>query len=256
MKQLACLVVAVATATSTVWAAEKPASLKLCYDNVDVYPWVVGNKGLNLTMLNMVSQKAGVKFEYVPLPWKRCLDEMRAGHMDGAFAASFKPDRLALGVYPGGGDKPDASKMMMLDGYSLYRLKGSKADYDGKMVINVSGAVGAQRGYSIVDQLKAMPGVPVDDGTGSADDTLRKLVAGRIGAAALQTLEGDNTIAQPEFAGKVEKVATPLVEKPYYLMLSKQFYGSYKDLANEIWQAVATVRESAEYKKQVTQFKK
>lgn len=237
-----------------VQAEDKPATLKFCHDNVDVYPWVVvGKGGLNLVHLKMVEQKLGLKFEMVSMPWARCLDEMRQGNMDGAFAASFKTDRLVSGSYPMAGDKPD-NRYMMMDGYSLYRLKGSNAGYDGKALTNVSGTFGAQQGYSIVDQLKGL-GARVDDGARSADDNLRKLVAGRVQAVALQTLEGDNSIQQAEFAGKVEKVAPPLVEKPYYLMLSKQFVAKYGGLSADIWNAVAAVRESAEYKKQVSQFK-
>ncbi|QDQ28461.1 amino acid ABC transporter substrate-binding protein [Chitinimonas arctica] len=244
-----------AAAALTVSAADKPASIKLCYDNVEVYPWAVeGRDGLNIVQLKMAAQKLGTKLEFVKIPWARCLDELRQGNMDGAFAASFKPDRLAMGSYPGGGDKPDTSKYMMMDGYSLYRLKGSNVGYDGKAISNVTGAVGAQQGFSIVDQLKGM-GVRVDDGTRSADDSLRKLTAGRLQAVALQTLEGDNSIQQAEFAGKVEKVSPPLVEKPYYLMLSKQFIGKYGDFSKEVWNTVAAVRDSAEYKKAAGAFK-
>jgi polar amino acid transport system substrate-binding protein len=250
------LAAAIATlSTLPALAADKPASVKLCYDNVDVYPWVVGgNKGLNITHLRMVEQKVGIKFELVSVPWKRCLNDMKQGTVDGAFAASFKPDRLELGVYPGGGDKPDTSKMMMMDGYTLYKAKGSPVTFDGKTISNLKEAVGAQAGYSIVDQLKAM-GVRVDDGTRSADDTLRKLVAGRLSAAALLTLEGDESIKQAEFADKVEKVSPPLVEKPYYLIFSKQFYARYKDFANNVWDQIAAVRESPEFKKAVREFK-
>ncbi|MEH6461548.1 substrate-binding periplasmic protein [Chitinimonas sp. JJ19] len=244
-----------AVAGLAVQAAEKPASVKLCFDNVEVYPWVVeGRDGLNIVQLKMAAQKLGVKIEFVRTPWARCLDDLGKGNMDGAFAASFKTDRLAVGFYPGASDKADATKYMMMDGYSLYKAKGSNINFDGKTIANLTSAVGAQQGYSIVDQLKGM-GVRVDDGTRSADDTLRKLLAGRLQAVALQTLEGDNSIQQAEFAGKVEKVSTPLVEKPYYLMLSKQFVGKNADFAKELWNAVAAARESPEYKKAVSSFK-
>lgn len=247
---------ALALASTAIFAADKPASMKLCVDSVEVFPWVVeGRDGLNIVQLKMVGAKLGVKFDIVRIPWERCLDEMRQGNMDGAFAASFKPDRLTKGVYPGGGDKPDTTKYMMMDGYTLFRAKGSTIGFDGKTITNLNGgAVGAQQGYSVIDQLKTM-NVRVDDGTRSAADTLRKLVSGRLGAAALQTLEGENALQQPEFAGKVEKVTPPLIEKPYYLMLSKQFYGKYGDFSKQVWDTVASVRESGEYKKAMANFK-
>jgi polar amino acid transport system substrate-binding protein len=239
----------------TVQAAEKPTSIKLCTDNVESYPWVVnGRDGLNVIHLKQVGQKLGIKIEISSIPWARCLDDMRQGTMDGAFSASFKQDRLAMGLYPGASDKPDMAKFLMMSGYSLYRLKENNVSYDGKTISNLTSAVGAQQGYSIVDQLKSM-GVRVDDGTRGADDNLRKLLAGRLQVVALQTQEGDNSITQSEFSGKVEKMSPPLVEKPYFLMLSKQFYGKHTEFANEVWDTVVSVRESPEFKKAVSSFK-
>lgn len=235
--------------------ADKPASMKLCYENEDVYPWVLKAKpGLNIIMLNAVEQKLAVKFELVGLPWKRCQDEVKNGAMDGLFAASFKPDRMEIGIYPMAAGKPDESKAMMMDGYTLYRLKGSAVQWDGKK-LTVGGAIGAQPGYSIIDQLKAL-GAKVDDGARTADDNLRKLIAGRVDAVALQTLEGGNSLANnAEFSTKVERVSPVLVEKPYYLMLSKQFVAKYGDFSKEAWDAVVQVRESPDYKAKASSFK-
>lgn len=237
------------------WAAEKPAVVKFCHEDTDVYPWVLKDRpGLNIVHMKAVEQKLGAKFEIVPLPWKRCQEEMREGKVDGIFAASFKTERLEMGHYPMSGDKTDASRAMMFDGYSLYRLKGSGAQWDGSK-LTVSGAVGAQPGYSIIDQLKQL-GARVDDGTKTADDNLRKLLAGRLDAVALQTLEGDNALStNAEFAAKIEKVKPPLVDKPFFLMLSKQFVGKYGDFSKDIWKTLAEVRESADYKSKMASFK-
>ncbi|MFC4161188.1 substrate-binding periplasmic protein [Chitinimonas lacunae] len=240
---------------SLVNAADKPASVKFCHENNESYPWLVADRpGLNLIMMKQVEKQLGTKVELAALPWKRCLDELKNGTVDGAFKSSFKADRLEFGLYPMQGDKPDTSKRMLDESYTLYKLKGSKLDWDGK-TLKADGSVGAQLGFSVVEQLKGM-GVKVDDGARSADDNLKKLLAGRVSAVALQTQEADNTIAgSTEFRDKVEKVSPPLSEKPYFLMLSKQFVAKHPDFARQVWDTVAQVRESAEYKKQVQQFR-
>ena len=237
------------------FAGEKPPSMKFCHEDVDVYPWVLKDRpGLNVIHMRGVEQKLGVKFEILPLPWKRCQEELREGKVDGIFAASFKNERLEIGHYPMSGDKTDAARAMMYDGYSLYRLKGGSAQWDGSK-LNVAGSVGAQPGYSILDQLKQL-GARVDDGAKTADDNLKKLVAGRVEAVALQTLEGDNAIAtNAEFSAKVEKVKPPLVDKPFFLMLSKQFVAKYADFSKDIWKTLAEVRESPDYKAKMGAFK-
>lgn len=249
------IAITIAMVWTTATAADRPTAVKLCHEDVDVYPWVLKDRaGLNIVHLRAVEQKLGVKLEISPLPWKRCQESMREGKVDGIFAASFKIDRMEMGHYPMLGDKPDETRAMMYDGYSLYRIKGGSAQWDGTR-LTVVGSVGAQSGYSIIEQLKQL-GAKVDDGTKTAEDTLRKLLAGRIDAAALQTLEGDNALStNAEFAAKVEKVSPALVDKPFFLMLSKQFVGKYADFSKEIWKTVADVRESADYKNKMRSFK-
>lgn len=240
---------------ASAWSATKPAVAKFCHEDMDVYPWVLKDRpGLNIVHMRAVEQKLGVKFEIVSLPWKRCQEDMREGKVDGIFAASFKTERLEMGLYPMVGDKLDPTRAMMFDGYSMYRVKGTSAQWDGKKLTAV-GTIGAQPGYSIIDQLKPL-GVKVDDGAKAASDNLRKLLAARVDAVALQTLEGDNALAtQPEFSEKIEKVKLPLVEKPFFLMLSKQFVAKYGDFSADIWKTLADVRESPDYKSKMAAFK-
>lgn len=239
----------------TVHAADKPASVKFCHENNESYPWLIADRpGLNIIMMKQIEKQLGTKVELAALPWKRCLEDLKAGAVDGAFKSSFKADRLEFGLYPMQGDKPDNSKRMLDESYTIYKVKGGQVDWDGK-TLKVNGSIGAQLGFSVVEQLKGM-GLKVDDGARSADDNLKKLISNRVGAVALQTQEADNTIAStPEFRDKVEKVSPPLSEKPYFLMLSKQFVAKNPDFAKQVWDTVAQVRESAEYKKQVQQFR-
>lgn len=249
------IVLALCLTSLAAQAADKP-SVKACTENEDSYPWVLKDRpGLTLLLLQMVEKQVGSKIEVVPLPWKRCLEEVKAGTMDAVFKISFSAARQAeLGNYPMADDKPDANRRILVDSYSLYRLKGAAVEWDGT-VLKAVGNVGAQSGFSVVDQLKGL-GAKVDDSVRSADDNLKKLVAGRIVALALQTEEGDISVdANPEFKGKVERIKPFLVEKPYYLIFSKQFSAKNPDHTKEVWDAIGRVRESAEYKNVVKGFK-
>ncbi|PHV09746.1 substrate-binding periplasmic protein [Chitinimonas sp. BJB300] len=246
---------AVLLTTSTAFSADKPPVVKLCTEDTDSYPWLLKNRpGLNVIMLQMVAKRLEVKLDIKPLPWKRCMALVKSGAMDGIFKISYKADRKDLGHYPMIGDKADPSKRMLDDSYSLYRLKGSDVEWNGKAILNAIADVGAQSGFSIVDQLKDL-GVAVDDSTRVAKENLQKLLLSRVSAVALQTLEGDNVVASNvEMRDKIERLNPPLVEKPYYLMLSKTFVSLYREFSIQIWDAIAEVRESPEYKMQVTQF--
>ncbi|WP_460532793.1 substrate-binding periplasmic protein [Chitinimonas naiadis] len=241
---------------STAWALDKPGKVRICSEDEDSYPWVLKDKpGLNVIMMRLVEKQLGTTVEVQPLPWKRCMALVKAGELDGLFKISFAPDRLETGRYPMVGDRPDASKRMLDESYSLYRLKGSKVEWDGTAIRNAPEPIGAQPGYSIIPQLKGM-GMRVDDGVRGAAEHFQKLLVGRVSAVALQTLQGDASLAQrPEFVAKIERIDPPLVTKPYFLMLSKPFVEKYPDFAQKVWETVAVVRESGEYKTAMQQFK-
>ncbi len=171
------------TAAWPVLAANKPG-IPLCFERQEVLPWrTLDGGGLNFELLNEVARRIGVEFDYQSMPWKRCLAQLKANQVGGAFAVSFSQERLALGAYPGG-QKADPAQRMHIDRYVLARRKGSRVDWDGKAFRNLEGRVGFQLGYSVGDFLRAQ-GVLVDEGSQRSDELLQKLVSGRVEAVAV-----------------------------------------------------------------------
>jgi len=164
--------------------------------------------------------------------------------VDGAFAVSYKSDRREIGEYPGGGN-PDAGKRMHVDRYMLLRKKGSKVDWDGKTLSNVDGAVGAQLGYSVGDQLRSL-NVTVDEGSQRSDELARKLIAGRLAAAAVGGSDAVTLMSGP-FAAQLELIPRPLAEKPYFLILSHQMVERWPEQSKKIWSSIEQVRNSSAY---------
>lgn len=254
-KNVVVLALAALGMAATPAIASEP-TLKICHENEDSFPWLFKDRvGLTASLIKIAEKTYGGKVELVPLPWKRCLDDAKNGAIDGVLKISFSADRTEFLVYPMAGDKPDASKRLLNDSYSLYRVKGSTAvSWDGK-VLKADGAIGAQSGFSVVKQLQTL-GARVDDSIRSADANLTKLVGGRVAAVALQTDEGDISLASnAELTGKLEKMTPVLVEKPYFVAFSKQFYAKDKAATQKLWDAIAVARESSEYKDIVKKFK-
>jgi polar amino acid transport system substrate-binding protein len=227
-------------------------TIKLCHDEAESSPWLIKNgKGLNIVLMEEAAAKNGVKLAISSLPWKRCLNAVEDKSIDGAIAASFNQERAAFAVYPTTGGKPDATKRLHSDEYSLYQLKGGKLEWDGTKFNNLTGAIGAQRGYSIINDIKKA-GAKVDEGGAFPRDNMRKIIGGQVQAIALTTQEGDALIAQPDFAGKVEKIATPLTQKNYFTIFGKDYYSANQKTVDNLWAVMATIRESKEYKAKVT----
>jgi len=223
--------------------------LTLCFENKVVLPWrTVEFTGLNFELLKRVESKLDVRFEYRLLPWKRCLAKLKANEVDGAFSVSYSPERMQYGIFPGDG-APDSRQRMHSARYYLIRKKGSSLDWDGRQFHHVDGKIGFQLGYSIGEQLRAMH-LPVDESNDSVHNVGRKLLAGRLAGAAVFDSDADNLMRGP-LGPKLEIVATPLVEKPYYLLLSARLVKARPELADRIWKAIENVRDGREYGKLV-----
>lgn len=222
-------------------------SVTLCYEAQDVLPWrTEKGGGLNFELLQLVGQRLDVHFDFQSIPWKRCLAQLKANAVDGAFAVSYKPDRREIGEYPGGGNA-DAAKRMHTDTYVLLRRKGSKVEWDGKHFNNLDGAIGFQLGYSVGDVLRAH-NVEVDEGSQRADELARKLIAGRVAAAAIGGSDAAGLMRGP-LGAQLEQLPVPIIEKPYFLILSHALVASRPQLAGRIWSEIEKVRNSAAYKK-------
>lgn len=221
--------------------------VRLCYERADVRPWrTEDGRGLNFELLSLVGRRENIRFDFQSMPWKRCLEQLKANEVDGAFAVSFKTDRREIGEYPGGAT-PDVAKRMHVDRYVLLRRKGSNVEWDGKALHNVDGAIGAQLGYSVTDVLRSL-NVTVDEGSQRSDELVRKLLAGRLAAAAVGGSDARTLLAGP-FGPQIEALPLPLIEKPYFLLLSHRLVERQPQLARRIWDAVETVRNGAEYRK-------
>jgi polar amino acid transport system substrate-binding protein len=231
--------------------------ITLCFERQEVRPWrTLDGGGLNFELLAEVAKRTGVVFDYQSMPWKRCLEQLKANQVGGAFAVSFNRERMALGAYPGvnpGAVEPQANvaKRMHIDTYMLVRRRGSRLEWDGKSLRNLDGRIGYQLGYSVGDFLRAQ-GVAVDDGSQRSDELAQKLIAGRLAGAALGGGDAARLMRGP-YGKRLEMLPLPLIEKPYYLVLSSALVASQPQLATRLWDAVEEVRNSPAYRKREQQ---
>jgi len=236
-------------------AAGAQTVLRLCAEDEDSHPWLLkGGRGLNMLMLAAVEERLALRILVERQPWRRCLQSLRDNLVDGAFKASFSPERQEFAHYPLRDGQLDEDRRMLTESYHLYRRKGAAVLWDGQNLRSGERPVGAQAGFSIVPWLQAK-GVKVDDGTRQAEAVLTKLVRERVDAAALQTQQAEHLIRKrPEWAALIERLEPPLVAKPYYLVLSRALVARDAALAERLWDAVGAVRESPAYQQAVAEF--
>lgn len=203
--------------------------------------------GTLFELLQLTARNLNLDIQFRRAPWKRRLLEIEMNEVDGISFASFKKERMKIGVYPMKYGKPDTDRRTHTVAYYFYKLENSPFMWDGQAFHNLDGPVGVQRGAAIVGLLKAK-GVRVEESK-AARQGLMKLVKGRVAAYVEVGNFADVDLAnEPEKFKGVVKIPTPIREKPYYLMLSHKFVKEHPQLAEQIWDEIEKVRESKEYK--------
>ena len=221
----------------------------VCEDKED-FPGVMGNSpailpnnpGAGIEALRLVASRLGIEIKFVRMPWTRALEfELKNGTVDGLFTASYKKERETFGLYPMKAGVIDDSKALYSSNYVFYKLKSSKIEWDGKTLTGLLGNIGAPRGYSIVGDLQKL-GYTMEESDGTLTD-FKKMDANRMEIAAELELTGDLFLERnPYLAQKIIKLSPPIVMKPYYVMLSKQFVAANPELAVKIWDSIGDMR--------------
>lgn len=95
-KKIATIILLLLFATSTIFASAKTYKIG-CVE--DYYPYIKVNKsgeleGIIIDWWNLLSEKTGAKFEFVPLSIKNCIEKTKSGEID-AIAGIFYSEKLA-----------------------------------------------------------------------------------------------------------------------------------------------------------------
>jgi polar amino acid transport system substrate-binding protein len=235
-----------------------PNELKFCYEDENAFPWVFSYnekiEGLDIRLIKLLETEINTSIQLISLPWKRCMSFLKTNQVDGAFAASFKQERLSMGVYPTVKDgRLNQQQRLHTSSYSLYTSPNSDLKWDGTSFHNLKGKISAQLGFSIIDKLQKL-GANVHEVKGperALTSVLSKLSVG----AAIQTDRADFILSKSAtLQGQLVKYPVALVEKPYYLMLSFKLTKSHPEFSQTIWNSIEKIRNSETMQKSSNEF--
>lgn len=225
--------------------------LRFCYEDVAQPPWTMPDgSGVTLDLLRRVQQRQNENFELLPMPWKRCIEEVRIGTMDAMDASADTPERREFSMVPTLPDgRGDPSAALMTENFNLYFRIGSGVTWDGQTLVVPHGPVITPRGYYVAALLQQR-GFTVSESAKSSEDGLRMLAQGSADAALLQGREAELTCANdPRFRNLVAEARIPYAVLPLYLMVGRKVFDADPKRINRIWNDIRAVLASAEYKK-------
>jgi polar amino acid transport system substrate-binding protein len=202
--------------------------------------------GLAVELLRLAGRRAGVSVSFARVPWQRGLYMLENGLADATFFSSYRQERLGFGVYPMKDGRPDTARAMMAQAYRLYVRRESGVTWDGTRVTGLRQPVGATPGFAVAAFLRGLGVAVAEEPSHQANLTM--LAHGRLDGYAELENQADPVIgADPGAYAAIVKCDPPLLDTPYYLMVSKAFYGAHADLAERLWDAIPAVEEDPAY---------
>jgi polar amino acid transport system substrate-binding protein len=232
------------------WGADARKPLVLCFEDVTQRPWSTPQAtGLNFELLKRVEKQLDEHFIYIAKPWRRCLEELRMGKIDGVIAAAYSSERRRYAVYPTLPDgSADPALALFETSVGVYLRVGGKASWDGQRLISPNNQVAIQAGYVVGDRLRAA-GLQPRELVKSAEEGLRLLITGLFDVAVLQGLEASQ-LAQndPRFRDRVQLAPLPYATLAEFLVIGRRSYEADTPRIEAIWRAIGTVRLSREYR--------
>ncbi len=233
-------------------SVEKPKSITIGYMDFDKPPhWFKKDHiGLDLDLVRMAANQLGIRVTFKVMPWKRCEHMLKINQLDGIFGASFKKKRMKIGKYPFKSDGVvDDSAALHMDGYTFYKRIGDPVDYDGNQFIGLTGQIGTNSGFSIVEKL-AKKGIKVHDSAKTTVQNVKMLIAGRHQVIVDSAIRVDYVLKKyPEYGAKVVKIPKPYGRSGRYLLFSLGFYKKHPIVAERLFSAIRELRGSKEFKR-------
>lgn len=224
------------------------AMLRIAYTDQESPFFIMGNgreipslPGIAVDIVAHAAERCDVTVEMERLPGGRLLASLENNSIDSVLMLSFSPERMSIAVYPMKDDAADPDRQLATLSYAFYVRRTSALAWDGRSLSGQTQPVGANLGWSIVNDLRKA-GIAVE----TAQDTrnnFSKLMLDRIDAFAVQSSIGDAYVAAHALGNNVTKLEPPISEKAYYQVFSHAWHQAHPDSALCLWRTAAEIRD-------------
>ncbi|MCF2949681.1 transporter substrate-binding domain-containing protein [Paraglaciecola aquimarina] len=185
--------------------------------------------GLNIELFNVISNRLSLKVEWVRAPFPRCLILLQNGEVDLINAVSYQKAREKYGKYPFTEGEIDISKRLKYDTYHAFVNSTDQVQWKkGKFVELGKMPVAIETGASVKNLLNRL-NIDVLE-LPNAEHAFGMLLKKRV-SAVITNVNNGYKYAHPS----IKRLAEPVQNKAYYLMISNQFYQTHTELAEKIW---------------------
>lgn len=234
--------------------AADPVTLHICTDINAWYPFTYtengDSRGLHVDIVKLACQELGLRCEFEPLPWKRCLLSVKAGQKDGVVSASYNRERAQYAHYPSGADSDPKSPWRISQAeYVVVTRSDSDYEFTGDLS-TLPQPVSAPLGYAIIVDLQRA-GLKVSEYSKNSA-MFKTLLDTKTSTVVTLSPIPELLEKGAEFRNKVKIHAKPVTSKSYYLAISKK--AALNDSERILlWKTIVSIREDKQRFSQLLQ---
>ncbi|WP_394147534.1 substrate-binding periplasmic protein [Shewanella atlantica] len=250
---LTCLVLSMGGAVGTSVAADSPnRAFRVCFEMQNNMPFihgvpedgvvVLGEHGVLADLLILTAEELAIELNFSFMPWKRCIQQLSQGKVDGIIAAIWASERDSWGVFPKAGEAVDNEMAIWFVDYLIYTKSGSVLTWDGKSFSGVRHGIAAPLGYIAHQKLSAM-GV-LHEQSLSLTDGFALLALERLDGYVVEETIGRRVVMDLQLSDKLESLTRPFMRVHWFMPVSHQWYKAYPEFSLSFWSTLSEIRKT------------
>jgi polar amino acid transport system substrate-binding protein len=228
-------------------AAAPASGMTICVSDRPAAPLTFpDHEGQAQYLARAAARVAGIEAKFVVLPWKRCVESIRSGLVDGALGAqafhAYKDEMR----FPLKGNLPDTSQSIGVDTWVLVTRTDAKLQWDGKTIAGLTLPVSYPSGVKVVQQQLTDLKIANVDSAKTALQLLQMLSVGRYQAVVIRESDAQGMLAQKEF--KSLRILAPVfMLSNAYLVFGNAYAQANPGIVAATWEAIRNIRASREW---------
>lgn len=233
-------------------ASEESIVFRVCLESQNNMPFIdgstingnvqFGSHGALPDLLMLAANEVKLELEFISLPWKRCIQELKQGKSDALFAAIWSQGRESWGVFPKVGSDIDNDLALWFGDYSVYSRIHSDLKWNGTDFSGVENGIGAPFGYIAYQKLERLKVLPARNI--GANEAFPLLAKGRLDGYVIENTIGDRYIQEHDLGGDIVKLTPVFMEVHWFIPVSHQWYKDQKALTHRFWKVLAKIRKN------------
>lgn len=226
---------------------KKPVTL--CFENSQLYPYLTDKEktnteeaGLLVDIIIKSFLDEGIDVKVLRKPWKRCLNDVKFGQIDGTAALLWSKERSAAYSFP----KDKENHFLWQPRYMIFTHKESKLKYEAGKIHNQKLALSSPKGYLITSKL-LKKGVTLTKEF-SPLKAMNLLERKRIDGYIIEEQIGNFYVKSLKLQNQIKVLENPFHEDYFYFVFSNDFKKKHPKLTQKIWENIASRRNKTSQK--------